>query len=144
MTKYLAGAITGALTLILGGWLIAAPFALGAQGSGDWNGQTSSDVWTGVGVLLIGALTVMAFAAGLRADLYARGLLRAPARPEPEPAPAPVVVTAAPSADTRLEDVLLPLVTALSEDLRRNHDRTPERRETEIGRPTRPDDGRHA
>ena len=89
MTRFYVG-ILGGVTGVLGGaWLILAPFALGYQPEdAAWADATKVDVFSGTGILVLGLVSVAAFAAGLAATLRAEGALpprgRRPA-PPPEP-----------------------------------------------------------
>src|SRR5215470_1325626 len=53
--KYYWGLGASLLTLLIGGWLILAPFALGYQNgnSGSWTAMPQNDVWAGCGVVLV-------------------------------------------------------------------------------------------
>lgn len=56
------------LLLVAGGWLVAAPFLLHYQPNGAaWTRATRTDVWGGVGLLGLAALSLAGYAAaGLR------------------------------------------------------------------------------
>ena len=97
MTRFYVGILGGIAGVLGGAWLILAPFALGYQPeNAAWADATKVDVFTGIGILVLGLVTVAAFAAGLAATLRAEGALpprarRARARraaPPPEPAEA--------------------------------------------------------
>lgn len=126
MTGRLAGATAALLGVLAGAWLVLAPFALGVQNpDADWTDETWTDVGTGAGLVLVGAVGLIAFAAALHRHLVERGLITP--RPKhvaitaPEPAaPAPAVE---PGGDAELKALLAPLVTALTQDLERDrHD----------------------
>ncbi|MQA94010.1 MAG: hypothetical protein GEV11_04955 [Streptosporangiales bacterium] len=116
MVRRLAGAVVAALGLMAGLWLMLAPFALGTQPEGrDWTDPTTTEFFTGVGFAVVGLAGLLAFAAALRAELVARGLMTVrAAAPEPQPEPAQA---AAPAADQDLAALLAPLAAALVEEM---------------------------
>ena len=60
MTRRLVGAIAGGIVLLTGAWLVLAPFALGFQPSGkDWTDETLTDVWTGIGLGVVGFIALV-------------------------------------------------------------------------------------
>lgn len=122
MTRRLTGIVASVLVLLAGAWLVLAPFALGTQPSGeDWVDATFVDVWTGIGLAVVGLVGVVAFAAALYQHLTERGLV---VRPVPaQAAEQPAVEQAAAPADD-LNALVAPLVAALTEDLARER-RTP-------------------
>jgi hypothetical protein len=94
VTRFYVGILGGVAAVLGGAWLILAPFALGYQpDNAAWGDATKVDVFTGIGVVVLGLVTVTAFAAGLAATLRAEGALpprarrartrRAAAQPEP-------------------------------------------------------------
>lgn len=116
MNKYLSGIVFGFVAMLLGGWLMVSPFALGSQGAGDWNGQTQVEFWTGLAVLIVAVLAQLSYGMGLAEDLRARGLVQP--RPVRTPAEsAPAAPTVLQSNEPRLEDMLAPLIAALQQDL---------------------------
>ena len=134
MGKHIWGALTSALTLIAGLWLMQAPFAFGYQpGGADWSDGTKNDFWVGLALALLSLLGVALFVQSLLAELRRQGVLRP--RPAPKPAtPPPLAAPAAPAASAasvansaELERVLVPLATALLADMaeRRKHTGAP-------------------
>lgn len=116
MIRKFVGAVTAALALIAGLWLMIAPFALGAQPEGaDWTDPTKSEFFTGLGISVVALAGAGAFAAAIYAELVARGLVTVRQRPA-EPEPAPAAPAGASSAD--LATMLAPLVEALREDMK--------------------------
>ncbi|MFG1961424.1 hypothetical protein [Nonomuraea sp. NPDC049028] len=116
MIRKFVGAVAAALALMAGLWLMIAPFALGTQPeNADWTDPTTSEFFTGLGVAVVGLISVAAFAAAIHEELVVRGLVavrQKQAEPEPEP------VAAAPQASSaELASLLAPLVEALREDL---------------------------
>ena len=96
-------------TMLAGGWLVLAPFALGYQPAGaDWADPTIADFTTGLVLLVLGAIATVVFAVSLVARLRPVG-----ARPVPAYAAAPVP---APTPDDELVALLKPLVAALARD----------------------------
>ncbi|MGH3319498.1 MAG: hypothetical protein ACRDN9_04845 [Streptosporangiaceae bacterium] len=129
----LLGAAGSVVGVLVGGWLMLAPFALGYQpGGADWSDTTVTDFFTGLGVAVVAAVAVVTFAASLVARLRAIGAF-APRtrRPEERPAagstdtggsteprpPAGEDNTAATGSTSDLAALLEPLVRALQEDL---------------------------
>ncbi|WP_049557950.1 hypothetical protein [Nonomuraea sp. SBT364] len=117
MIRKFTGAVTAALAVLAGLWLMIAPFALGTQPeNADWTDPTTAEFFTGLGVAVIGLAGALAFAAAIHEDLVSRGLVAVRERKaEPEPEPAPVAAPQASSAE--LATLLAPLVEALREDL---------------------------
>ncbi|HEX5502337.1 MAG TPA: hypothetical protein VFW96_06915 [Thermomicrobiales bacterium] len=120
----------GLVTLLVGAWLMIAPFALGYQPYGaGWADGTIVDFWFGLGVVLVSLAGLALFALALVGDLRAAGVVRP--RPKPQPAPAaPAAPAAAPPSDD-LERTLATLAAALAADLA-------ERRGPEGARPAPP------
>jgi hypothetical protein len=89
VTRFYVGILGGIAGVLGGAWLILAPFALGYQPeSAAWADATKVDVFTGIGILVLGLVSVAAFAAGLAATLRAEGALPSRVRraaPPPEP-----------------------------------------------------------
>ena len=127
MTRRLVGAVASCLALLTGLWLILAPFALGIQPEDvDWKDETFTDVWSGIGLAVVGLIGVIIFAAALIQHLAERGLLQPrPARTDAAPAavsPAESATQAGANHSADLDQLLSPLVAALARDL----ERTPE------------------
>jgi hypothetical protein len=112
------GAIGAAFAMLVGGWLMLAPFALGYQPDGaDWVDPTHADFWAGLGLLVVGVIVLLLSAVDLVGRLRAAGAIGGGARPEPaaaEPAGPP-----APAQDDELTSLLKPLIAALSQDSER-------------------------
>lgn len=124
MTRRLAGAVASCLALLAGLWLILAPFALGIQPSdADWKDETLTDVWSGVGLGALGLIGLIAFAAALVRYVRQQGLVA----PRRTAAPAEAPPTAAAPADqappSELDQLLAPLIAALTDDLNRDRER---------------------
>lgn len=69
-----------ALIILAGAWLFAAPFGLAYQPLGaHWSTATRNDLATGGALLLIGAITLISYAALAARDLLARAPLDRPA-----------------------------------------------------------------
>ncbi len=114
LARNLWGLGASLVTLIVGAWLILAPFALGYQPYGaDWTSQTSNDFWVGIAVVLLSLVGLVLFAASLIGTLRASGVIRRPVRPEPAAYPAEPA-RAAPDA---WEKTIADLASALAEDL---------------------------
>ncbi|HEX6710810.1 MAG TPA: hypothetical protein VF068_10820 [Rubrobacter sp.] len=117
MAKYVIGATGALLGALVGAWLMLAPFALAYQGSGaDWADPTYVDFWTGLPLAVISVLGLLLYISGLVEELRRRGIMR---RPYTAPA-GQVPVTPASDAtgsEKNMEQVLLPLVTAMLKDM---------------------------
>ena len=119
MVKYVIGATGALLGALAGAWLMLAPFALAYQSSGaDWADSTFVDFWTGLPLLVVSVVGVILYVSGLVEELRRRGIMR---RPYAEPAGQPQAhgePSAADSgAENNMEQVLLPLVTAMLKDM---------------------------
>jgi hypothetical protein len=119
MVKYVVGATGALLGALVGAWLMLAPFALAYQSSGaDWADPTFVDFWTGLPLLAVSVVGVILYVSGLVEELRRRGIMR---RPYAEPAgqsQAPGELPAADSgSENNMEQVLLPLVTAMLKDM---------------------------
>lgn len=110
MTRFYVGILGGIAGVLGGAWLVVAPFALGYQPeNAAWVDATKVDVATGIGIVVLGLVSVAAFAAGLAATLRAEGALPPSARraaPPPEPVEAAGEVA-------ELRSVLVRLAAAL-------------------------------
>ncbi len=96
-------------TMLAGGWLVLAPFALGYQpGGADWADPTIADFTTGLVLLVVGAIVTVVFAVSVVARLRPTG-----PRPAATYAAAP---TPAEAPDDELVALLKPLVAALARD----------------------------
>jgi hypothetical protein len=137
MTRRLAGAVASLLAMLGGLWLILAPFALGIQPKNtDWTHETITNVWSGIGLGVLGLIGLVTFATALLQHLATQGMItprkaRA-SSPQPEPAqamqPEPAQATSepatqpAPATSTDLDKLIAPLVAALTTDLDRDRD----------------------
>lgn len=110
MTKYLWPVATSTLVALLGAALMIWPFAAHTN-AGGWTHATTTDFWTGVGVVVIGVLMLLGWYGGLKQEMMARGLITVP-EPEPEAAP-----TAPAPAGEDLDRLLRPLAESVLRDL---------------------------
>ena len=79
LARYLWGVGASLVTLIVGAWLILAPFALGYQPYGaDWVSQTTNDFWVGIVVVVLSLVSLGLFASSLMGSLRASGVIQAP------------------------------------------------------------------
>jgi hypothetical protein len=116
MTKYVLGATGALLTALAGVWLMLAPFALAYQGSGaDWADPTYVDFWTGLPLLVISVAGLILYISGLVEELRRRGIMRRPYAPERSQAPPDTPPGNA--SENNVEQILLPLVTAMLKDM---------------------------
>jgi hypothetical protein len=126
MVKYVIGAVGALLGALVGVWLMLAPFALAYQGSGvDWADPTYVDFWTGLPLLVVSVVGLLLYVSGLVEELRRRGIMR---RPYAEPAgqqQAPGVPPDNASGSENMEQVLLPLVTAMLKDMQERDKETP-------------------
>ncbi|MDQ3863874.1 MAG: hypothetical protein M3317_10300 [Actinomycetota bacterium] len=116
MTKYVIGATGALLTALAGVWLMLAPFALAYQGSGaDWGDPTYVDFWTGLPLLVVSVAGLILYVSGLVEELRRRGIMRrqyAPEQPQTSPGAPP-----GNASENNVEQILLPLVTAMLKDM---------------------------
>ncbi len=116
LARNLWGLGASLVTLIVGAWLILAPFALGYQPYGaDWVSQTSNDFWVGIAVVVLSLVGLLLFAASLMGSLRASGVVRRPVRAE-APTTAFPAEPARPAPDA-WERTIADLASALDEDL---------------------------
>ena len=133
MVKYFVGATGALLGALAGAWLMLAPFALAYQNSGaNWADPTFVDFWTGLPLLIVSLVGVILYVSGLVEELRRRGIMR---RPYAEPAGQPQAPGEPAAADSgsenNVEQVLLPLVTAMLKDMQeRDRGREETHRET--------------
>ena len=133
MTKYVVGATGALLGALIGTWLMLAPFALAYQGSGaDWADPTYVDFWTGLPLLVISVAGLILYASGLVEELRRRGIMRRPyAAPPGQPQAPGSPPENASGSEKNMEQVLLPLVTAMLKDMQeRDRERDSARKET--------------
>jgi len=119
MAKYVIGATGALLSVLAGAWLMLAPFALAYQNSGaDWADPTFVDFWTGLPLLVVSVVGMILYVSGLVEELRRRGIMR---RPYAEPAGQPQAPSEpsdnASGSENNMEQVLLPLVTAMLKDM---------------------------
>ena len=133
----MVGALAG---MLVGGWLILAPFALAYKSSGaDWVDPTYVDFWSGLVILVVSLIGLVAYALGLMGELRRRGIIEErtemPQVKLTQVASTPVVPTGgetpAGSGDN-VEQILLPLVTAMLKDMQEDQRR---REEEDSGTP---------
>jgi ABC-type amino acid transport system permease subunit len=133
VTKYVIGATGALLGALIGTWLMLAPFALAYQGSGaDWADPTYVDFWTGLPLLVISVAGLIFYASGLVEELRRRGIMRRPYAASPGQPKAPGSPPEnATDSENSMEQVLLPLVTAVIKDMQeRDRERDGAREET--------------
>jgi hypothetical protein len=117
----------GSLLGILGGaWLMLAPTFHAYQPAGaDWIDATYVDFWTGIALVVVSVVGLVAYLLGLVAELRRRGILKERPRPQQpqyavQPAGAPQgpgYAGGAPQGSGNMDQVLLPLVTAMLQDM---------------------------
>lgn len=115
MAKYVIGATGALLGALVGAWLMLAPFALAYQGSGaDWADPTYVDFWTGLPLAVISVVGLIFYVSGLVEELRRRGIMR---RPYAAPAGQDAQSGSTAGSENNMEQVLLPLVTAMLKDM---------------------------
>ncbi len=116
LARNLWGLGASLVALIVGAWLILAPFALGYQPYGaDWVSQTTNDFWVGIAVVVLSLVGLALFAASLMSALRASGVVRRPVRTE-QPTAAYPTQPAQPAPEA-WERTIADLASALAEDL---------------------------
>jgi len=117
MAKYVIGMTGALLGALVGAWLMLAPFALAYQGSGaDWADPTYVDFWTGLPLAAISVVGLILYISGLVEELRRRGIVRRPyAAPDGQVPTTPEAD--ATGSENNVEQVLLPLVTAMLKDM---------------------------
>ena len=120
LAKYAWALAASLISLIVGGWLVLAPFALGYQPYGaSWTNQTTNSFWVGIAVVVVSLASIFLFVASLRGEIRPFEATRPetqPAAPAPERAPAEAP-SAAPLPDGEFERSMTALVSALAADL---------------------------
>ena len=136
MVKYVIGATGALLGALAGAWLMLAPFALAYQGSGaDWADPTFVDFWTGLPLLIVSVVGVILYVSGLVEELRRRGIMRRPyAEPAGQPQAQAEPADNASGSENNMEQVLMPLVTAMLKDMQERD------RERDGARQQSPDD----
>jgi hypothetical protein len=121
VTRYLTGLVTAVLAGCAGGWLMLAPFALGTQPAATtWTDATRVEFFTGLGVAVLAALVLLAWAIAWVRRLRTDGALPGPTPHVTDGQPIAVAAaTGEPPTVAELHDVLAPLVAALAADLHR-------------------------
>ncbi len=119
MVKYVIGAVGALLGALIGAWLMLAPFALAYQNSGaNWADPTFVDFWTGLPLLVVSIAGVILYVSGLVEELRRRGIMRRPyAEPAGQPQASVEPSNGATGSENNMEQVLLPLVTAMLKDM---------------------------
>ena len=133
MVKYFVGAVGALLGALAGAWLMLAPFALAYQRSGaDWADPTYVDFWTGLPLMVVSLVGLGLYVSGLVEELRRRGIMRRPyAAPAQQPQASGAPEGNAPSSENNMEQILLPLVTAMLKDMQeRESSRDEAHRET--------------
>ena len=121
MTKYLIGMVGALAGMLIGGWLMLAPFALAYQPSGaDWANPTYIDFWSGLAIVVVSLIGLIMYVAGLFGELRRRGIIeRREEVPEAQQAQAAgmPVSSGTQVGSGEIEQILLPLVTAMLKDM---------------------------
>jgi hypothetical protein len=96
-----------------------APFAVAYQGSGaDWADPTYVDFWTDLPLLVISVGGLILYASGLVEELRRHGIIRRPyAAPPGQPQAPSSPQGNASGLENNIEQVLLPLITAMLKDM---------------------------
>jgi len=121
--KYLIGTAGALGGMLVGAWLVLAPFALAYQTSGaEWADPTYIDFWSGLAILVISLFGMVMYVVGLTGELRRRGIIEAREAPEAQQVQdAGMSATQAGGVDQvgsgYIEQILLPLVTAMLKDM---------------------------
>ncbi|MGH3322316.1 MAG: hypothetical protein ACRDN9_19520 [Streptosporangiaceae bacterium] len=118
MSRYLAGLAVATGGVLAGGWLILSPFALGYQPAGrDLTLPAVVNIASGIGVVVVSAVTILLWGVAWRARLRDDGVLPQKRRDRPSAAsPGPSDSTE--PSPKELQALLAPLVAALADDNR--------------------------
>jgi hypothetical protein len=117
VTKYLIGMVGALAGMLIGGWLMLAPFALAYQSSGaEWADPTYTDFWSGLAILVISLIGLIMYVLGLFGELRRRGIIE-PREEVPEAQAASMPVGGTQGGSGEIEQILLPLVTAMLKDM---------------------------
>jgi hypothetical protein len=120
VSKYfigMAGALGG---MLVGAWLMLAPFALAYQPSGaDWADPTYTDFWSGLPILVVSLIGLVTYALGLVAELRRRGIIERKEAPQAQRARAAGIPAGGETLTNAgdIEQILLPLVAAMLKDM---------------------------
>ena len=114
ITKYLWPLVTSLFVVLFGVALLIWPFALHTNVRG-WTPGTTSDFWTGLGVIVVGLLMAVGWYSHLRRELISRGIIHQH-KPKPQE-PAYVRQPAAPATNDDLDEKLRILAESVLNDL---------------------------
>ena len=121
MIKYLFGAVGALGGMLAGAWLMLAPFALAYQPSGAaWADPTYTDFWSGLAILVVSLIGLLMYVLGLVEELRRRGIIERREESEAQQVQAagmPAVGGTQPGSSADVEQILLPLVNAMLEDM---------------------------
>lgn len=95
-------------TGLAGGWLLLSPWALATQGSGDWTTATRTQLFSGMGLIVLAVIGLILLASQVLRQIRASGMGR-----DSQKAAQPVA-----SGSPELDSALVELATALAADLR--------------------------
>jgi hypothetical protein len=119
--KYLFGTVGALGGMLAGAWLMLAPFALAYQPSGAaWADPTYTDFWSGLAILVVSLIGLLMYVLGLVEELRRRGIIERREEPEVQQVQAAgmtAVGGAQPGSAADVEQILLPLVNAMLEDM---------------------------
>jgi hypothetical protein len=116
LSKHFWGVATSLFTLLVGGWLMISPYALGFQTYGNpWVDQTKVAFWTGLGAAILSLVGVIAFTSTLVSDLRHAGIIKE--APKPEPVQIPAATPESRPAPDEFERAMTSLATVLAADL---------------------------
>ena len=139
MIKYLIG-MAGALAgMLVGGWLMLAPFALAYQFSGaEWADPTYTDFWSGLAILVVSLIGMIMYVVGLFGELRRQGIIERREEPEAQQVQAAGMPASGgiQGASEEIEQVLLPLVTAMLKDMQEQRRREENGEASQRGAPS--------
>jgi hypothetical protein len=118
--KHFWGLGVSIITLLVGGWLMVAPYALGFQPYGaKWIAETQNDFWTGLAVAILSLLSLALVTASLTSDLRPAGVIQA--RPKTQPVPETEKVPVPAAREDDFERAMTKLAAILADDLAEKH-----------------------
>lgn len=114
VTKYVWPMATSAVVVVAGMALLIWPFALHTN-VGGWTHATMSDFWSGIGLVVLGLISLMAWYGGLRKELVSLGVMEEKSKAVDASRPEEFSVPR--GNDDNLDQLLRPLAETVLRDL---------------------------